>query len=159
MRTKQVIDLHVYDKDAHANFIFQDDKDGKDGMPFGHPAIKMLIHRFAFNTASKPAPLVFVQQDWLNPIPFGTIALAVLAVGPETTTGCNILTIGTQLHNSLSEYAKGERVEIIFDEKSYASVYGELVSQLRKLSHSSTKKDMLADWQREVYEEGMCVFS
>ncbi|KAH8108506.1 hypothetical protein DFH11DRAFT_1548970 [Phellopilus nigrolimitatus] len=101
----------------------KDDKDGKDGMPFGHPAIKMLIHRFAFNTASKPAPLVFVQQDWLNPIPFGTIALAVLA-----------------LHNSLSEYAK---------------VYGELVSQLRKLSHSSTKKDMLADWQREVYEEGI----
>lgn len=127
-------------------------------MPFSHPAIKELIFRFAFNSAGKADPLVYARQDWLNPIPKKTIALATLAVSPETTTTCYMLTLGAQLHNSLNEFATGRHVEVAFDEKTYSSAYVDMVAQLRRLSQSQNKRDMLADWQRNVYAEGMYVF-
>ncbi|KAH8102346.1 hypothetical protein DFH11DRAFT_1779198 [Phellopilus nigrolimitatus] len=111
---------------------------GEDTMPFSHPAIKELIFRFAFNSAGKADPLVYARQDWLNPIPKKTIALATLA-----------------LHNSLNEFATGRHVEVAFDEKTYSSAYVDMVAQLRRLSQSQNKRDMLADWQRNVYAEGM----
>ncbi len=124
-------------------------------MPYGHPAIKELVHILVFSRDASKQPYASQDMDAFDPIPLPLLAYVCTAVCEiQIMFGEFLQTFAPslQLLHGLEEYKFGRYKKLDFSELGYKNWYNTILENLEFMEENEVA--FLNDIREDIFETG-----